>query len=235
MKNKKIKIVLLIVIFLAIVFGGVVLWRQEKQRGNFSTLPTPTVTPVLSQTPLSENTDWTTYNNATYGIEIKYPSNFERALWENFEFSNVSGDFKGIFLMQLKIPKDLVKSEFYNPDIRVEIDNEDVCGKLDKFPDVDENLTSKGSFSIGGIIFNKKEKKDTGTPTGVLYDKIIYYAKRGGKCYSITLFNIAYTSKIESLADQGKITKEQNLILESEKDLVSLMEQKILPTFKFLE
>ena len=235
MKNKKIKLALSIVIFISIVSGGVVFWRQEKQRRNFGALPTPTAAPVLFPAPISENIDWEIYNNTTYGIEIKYPSNFEKALWENFEFSNVSGNFKGIFLMQLKIPKDLVKSEFYNPDIRIEIDNEDVCGKLDKFPDVDEKLTSKEPFSIGGIMFDKKEKKDTSTTGGALYDKVIYYTKRNGKCYSVALFNIVYTSKIELLDGQGEIVKEQNLILENEKDLVSLMEQKILPTFKFLE
>jgi len=230
MGNKKIKYTLIAV--LIIIIAGIIIWRQNKQKEEFSVIPTSTPTLTPSPTP-DEIANWGTYQNGEYGFEIKYPSDFEKAVWENFEFSNISGDFKGFLLVQLKIPSSFLESKFYFPDIRIEVDDKNVCDKLDQFPEVNEDLTTKEPLTIGNITFAKREKENTNP--GVSYDKIIYYTINNNKCYSITLFNIISTSSIESLGNQDEIIKEKNKILGDKKKLISFLEQKILTTFKFLE
>lgn len=231
MINKKIKYILIVVF--VIVIAGVITWRQNKQKEEFGVTPNSTF--ISTSSPVSDETaDWAVYQKEEYGFRLKYPSDFEKAEWENFEFSNIVGDFKGFLLAQFKIPSSLIESKFYFPDIRVEIDSTDVCDKLSQLPDVDESLTNKGDLAINNINFLKKERKYTTNP-GVSYDGIIYYTKIKGRCYSITLFNIISISGIDALIDQNKITEEQNQIEREKKKFVIFLEQKMLPTFKFLE
>jgi len=232
MGNKKIKYILIVI--LIIIVAGMIIWRQNKQKEEFSVIPTSTSTPTPTPTPTpNEIADWATYQKGEYGFEVKYPSDFVKAEWTDFEFTNIAGDFKGFFLVQFKIPRSYIKSEFYASDIRIEVDDENICEKLNQFSDVDESLTTKIPLAINKNIFTKKEKKDVNP--GVSYDKIIYYTKNKEKCYSITLFNIISTTGIEALVDQNKIGEEQNQIEKEKKNFIEFLEQKMLPTFKFLE
>lgn len=230
MGNKKIKYIPIVI--LVIIVAGIIIWRQNKQKEEFSAIPTPT--PALMPSPAAEEIiDWAAYQKKEYSFEIKYPDDFIKEEWTNFIFTNVADEVGGFFLIQLKIPSSYIKSKFYSPDIRVEVDDKNICDKLDRFAEVSKDLAAKEPLAIGSIIFVKREK-EAANP-GVSYDKIIYYTKNKEKCYSITLFNIISTAGIETLADQNKIGEEQNQIEKEKKNFIEFLEQKMLPTFKFLE
>jgi len=220
------KYVVIILVLALIVGGGIFGYWKWVGREEVKILEIKMSEKVVE----NETANWETYKNEQYGFEINYPNDFVKAEWTDFEFTNIAGDFKGFFLVQFKIPRFYIKSEFYAPDIRIEVDDENICEKLNQFPDVDESLTTKIPLVINKNIFTKKEKKDANP--GVSYDKIIYYTKKENRCYSITLFNIISTAGIEALADQNKIREEQNQIEKEKKNFIEFLEQKILPTFK---
>lgn len=223
------KYIVIILVLALIVGGGIFGYWKKVGREEVKILEIKMPEKVIE----NETADWKTYKNEQYGFEINYPNDFVKAEWTDFEFTNIAGDFKGFFLVQFKIPRSYIKSEFYAPDIRIEVDDENICEKLNQFPDVDESLTTKIPLVINENIFTKKEKKDANP--GVFYDKIIYYTKKENRCYSITLFNIISTSGIEAIGDQEEIIKERDQTEQEKREFILFVEQKLLPTFRFLE
>jgi len=86
---------ILVVILVAVAFGGLGYWLGTKNNSNVSTglttasssVPEPPI-PTLSQTTTSETAGWKTYMNDRYGYSIKYPSTYSAKDWA----STIKGD-----------------------------------------------------------------------------------------------------------------------------------------------
>jgi hypothetical protein len=168
---------LFIVVVIALISGGSILWLGMRQDFYYETPEIKIPKKVLdefadSSSIASATEDWQTYRNEEYGFEMKYPGEWESSI-------HFLGDTQMLDVDVIKIPKNnFPNAAITNIEIQIVIDKRD-CRRGESSEDtyrIEKNiLISKESFQIAAWSY---------TPPTFGYE---YSTQKNGLCYEITL------------------------------------------------